>query len=67
MYEAGEKKWGTDESQFNVILCSRSFPQLRAIFDAYKDIAGKDIEEAIKSEMSGDLKKGMLTVGKVKA
>ena len=66
MYEAGEKKWGTDESQFNVILCSRSFPQLRAIFDAYKDIAGKDIEEAIKSEMSGDLKKGMLTVGKVK-
>ncbi|ESO82972.1 hypothetical protein LOTGIDRAFT_134310 [Lottia gigantea] len=62
LYEAGEKKWGTDESRFNVILGSRSYPQLRATFEEYKKISKKDIEQVLKSEMSGDILRAMLTI-----
>ena len=64
IYQAGEKRWGTDENTFNMILASQSYEQLRAVFDAYGKVSGKDIEHAIKSEMSGDLSTGMLTIGK---
>ncbi|XP_060580366.1 annexin A6-like [Ruditapes philippinarum] len=62
LYDAGEKKWGTDESRFNMILSARSFPQLRATFQEYAKIANKDIDDTIQSEMSGDLKNSMLTI-----
>ncbi|XP_033102666.1 double zinc ribbon and ankyrin repeat-containing protein 1-like [Anneissia japonica] len=62
LYKAGEDKWGTDESRFNVILASRSYAQLRATFEEYSKISKNDIETAIKKEMSGDLKNSMLTI-----
>ena len=46
------------------LLC-RSYPQLRATFEEYDKLSEKDIEEVIKSEMSGDIKKGMLTLGEI--
>ena len=46
-----------------MILVSRSYAHLRAVFEAYKKIAGKDIEDSLKSEMSGDLLNGMLSIG----
>ncbi|RNA07254.1 annexin A13 [Brachionus plicatilis] len=55
LYDAGEGKSGTDESEFVRILASRSFSQLKATFDEYTNICGKDIEESVKSETHGSM------------
>ena len=39
LYQAGEKSWGTDESKFNLIIASRSIPQLKATFDEYTKVS----------------------------
>jgi annexin A7/11 len=62
LYKAGEKKLGTDESTFNQILCSQSYEQLRLVFQEYKALSKKSLEQVIKSEMSGDLESGMLAI-----
>ncbi|XP_006879527.1 PREDICTED: annexin A13 [Elephantulus edwardii] len=62
LYDAGEGRWGTDELAFNEVLAKRSLKQLRATFQAYQTLMGKDIEEAIEDEASGDLKKTYLTL-----
>lgn len=64
LYQAGEARWGTDESKFNTILASRSFTHLRAVFEEYSKICKYDIEKSIEREMSGDLKTGMVTIVK---
>lgn len=62
LYKAGEGKVGTDESEFNRILASYSYPLLRAVFEEYRKIKGKSLADAIKSEFSGDIKNGLLAV-----
>jgi len=62
LYDAGEKSWGTDESRFNVVLASRSFEHLELVFKTYEKISKKTVEQAIKSELSGDLEDGMLAI-----
>lgn len=65
LYKAGEeKKWGTDESVFHSILITRSYQHLRQLFIEYEKIAGKDIEDSIKSEFSGSIEKGLLAIVK---
>uniref|UniRef100_A0A3P8Z1I1 Annexin n=1 Tax=Esox lucius TaxID=8010 RepID=A0A3P8Z1I1_ESOLU len=44
---------------FMSILCTRSFPHLRKVFQEFVRCSNKDIEQIIKKEMSGDLKQAM--------
>ncbi|KAM3957153.1 annexin B10 isoform 3-T3 [Aphomia sociella] len=62
LYDAGEAKWGTDEEVFNKILAHESFAQLRQIFEEYKNISGRTIEQAIKAELDGELKEAMSAI-----
>jgi hypothetical protein len=62
IWEAGEKKLGTDESVFNTVLCTRSYPQLKATFEKYRASTGKGIIDTINREMSGDLKEGFMAI-----
>uniref|UniRef100_A0A8C4QK78 Annexin n=1 Tax=Eptatretus burgeri TaxID=7764 RepID=A0A8C4QK78_EPTBU len=64
LYNAGEARWGTDESKFNALLLARNKQHLLRVFEEYKHVCKYDIEESIKREMSGDLKNGMLAVVK---
>ncbi|XP_054613819.1 annexin A3b [Dunckerocampus dactyliophorus] len=64
LYEAGEKKWGTDEGRFIDVLCHRSVPQLRQTLVEYKNISKKTLQESIESEMSGNLEKLLVAVVK---
>lgn len=62
LYNAGEGKLGTDEEVFNKILAHECFQQLRLIFEEYKSISGRTIEQALRDEVSGELKDAMLAI-----
>ncbi|CAG9103242.1 unnamed protein product [Plutella xylostella] len=62
LYDAGEAKWGTDEEIFNKILAHESFEQLRLVFDAYKQLSGRTIEQAIKAELDGELRDALSAI-----
>jgi len=63
IYDAGEGRWyGTDEDEFTKILATRSYLQLRIIFEKYAEIAGNSFREAVESETSGNLCDSYLTI-----
>ncbi|XP_008315069.2 annexin A5b isoform X2 [Cynoglossus semilaevis] len=64
LFQAGEKKFGTDEQMFVTILGNRSSEHLRKVFDAYMKLSGYEMEESIKRETSGSLRDLLLAVVK---
>lgn len=64
LYNAGEGKVGTDEAAFVEILAHAGQRQAYLIFEEYKKISGKTIEQAMNTEMSGELLNGLLAMVK---
>ncbi|RVE65750.1 hypothetical protein OJAV_G00119680 [Oryzias javanicus] len=64
IFEAGEARWGTDEVKFLTVLCVRNRNHLLRVFEEYKKISGREIEDSIKREMSGSLEDVFLAIVK---
>ena len=62
LYEAGEKKWGTDDSAFNKIFALKSPMEIACISRAYHKLTGHTILQAINNEFNGDIKKLLTAV-----
>ncbi|KAJ3587536.1 hypothetical protein NHX12_011133 [Muraenolepis orangiensis] len=50
------------EMKFMSILCTRSFPHLRRVFQEFVRFTNKDIEQIIKKEMGGDVKNAFYAI-----
>lgn len=59
----GEGKLGTNEEVFNKIMAHESYEQLRLVFEEYKNVSGRTLEQAIKDELGGPLHDAMMAVG----
>ena len=62
LYQAGEGRWGTDESTFIRIFAQRSPAELLMIANCYQQLRGKSLLNAIDNEFSGDIKKLLKTI-----
>lgn len=59
---AGIGRMGTDESEFNRILCLRNNAQICLIAQEYEKLSGNSLEKDIKREFSGDVETAMVSV-----
>uniref|UniRef100_A0A8C8K2V4 Annexin n=1 Tax=Oncorhynchus tshawytscha TaxID=74940 RepID=A0A8C8K2V4_ONCTS len=64
LYEAGEKRKGTDCSVFIDILTTRSASQLRQVFEKYSKYSKVDVTKAIDLELKGDIENCLTAVVK---
>nr|DBA30588.1 TPA: hypothetical protein GDO54_006549 [Pyxicephalus adspersus] len=50
------------ETRFMTILCTRSYPHLRRVFQEFIKQTNHDVEQTIKKEMSGDVKDAFVAI-----
>ncbi|KAM8971889.1 annexin A6 [Pelodytes ibericus] len=50
------------ETRFMTILCTRSYPHLRRVFQQFVKQTNHDVENTIKKEMSGDVKSAFVAI-----
>jgi hypothetical protein len=57
--------WGTDESEFNKVLCLRSYDHLKKVIKRYEEKRdGASLDEDIDSEMSSDVQEAFHAISK---
>lgn len=64
LYEAGEKRKGTDVATFINILTVRSFPHLRRVFQKYTKYSKHDMNKALDLELKGDIESCLTAIVK---
>ncbi|XP_078531904.1 annexin A1-like [Lissotriton helveticus] len=64
LYDAGERKKGTDINAFINILTSRSCAHLRKVFQKYATYSKHDMNKALDLELKGDIEKCLSAVVK---
>lgn len=64
LYEAGERRKGTDVNVFNTILTTRSYSHLRRVFQKYAKYSKHDMNKVLDLEMKGDIEKCFTTIVK---
>ena len=64
LYEAGERRKGTDVNVFITILTTRSYPHLRRVFQKYSKYSKHDMNKVLDLELKGDIEKCLTVIVK---
>nr|XP_009503301.1 PREDICTED: annexin A1 [Phalacrocorax carbo] len=64
LYEAGEKRKGTDINVFITVLTARSYPHLRRVFQKYTKYSKHDMNKVLDLELKGDIENCLTTIVK---
>ncbi|KAM4807974.1 annexin A6-like [Rhinophrynus dorsalis] len=64
LYEAGEKRKGTDVGVFTTILTTRSFLQLQKVFQRYSKYSKHEMSKALDLELKGDIENCLTAIVK---
>ncbi|XP_050185288.1 annexin A1 [Myiozetetes cayanensis] len=64
LYEAGEKRKGTDINVFITVLTTRSYPHLRSVFQKYCKYSKHDMNKVLDLELKGDIENCLTAIVK---
>ncbi|XP_057568054.1 annexin A1-like [Hippopotamus amphibius kiboko] len=64
LYEAGERRKGTDVNVFTTILTTRSYPHLHRVFQKYSKYSKHDMNKVLDLELKDDIEKCLTVIVK---